>query len=163
MDGLLDLGAYLQGNGISLMCGDFEEVFRHVDRRTDVIYADPPYMGQCGTYTAEDFSDHDHDRLNRLLNKSCVPFVLSNSQVFKSHTLTRTHTFSSLSHTHTHIYTCASLGSRSDGLLAATGGRDHPLRARAQHEQPRQGADRIQGRNARASRPREGRGQCLSP
>ena len=112
MDGLLDLGMYLQGNGISLMCGDFEEVFRHVDRMTDVIYADPPYMGQCGTYTAEDFSDHDHDRLNRLLNKSCAPFVLSNSQVLKeNHAHTCTHTFSSLSlshtHTHTHIYTRA--------------------------------------------------------
>ena len=96
MEGLLDLGAYLQGDGISLMCGDFEDVLKlvQVDYKTDVIYADPPYMGQCGTYTDPPFSDHDHFRLNTLINASKAAFILSNAQVCHS-----TH-----SHAHVHAY-----------------------------------------------------------
>ena len=142
MEGLLDLGVYLQGDGISLMCGDFEEVLGLVDYNTDVIYADPPYMGQCGTYTDPPFSDHDHFRLNTLINASKAAFVLSNAQVCHS------------THSHAHVHACpthtqrqaltrararipthASLGSRHHRVLGAARGKIHFVQPRAQHEQ----------------------------
>ena len=48
LTGLLDLGGYLRSGGVKIMCGDFEDVLRLVNCRTDVIYADPPYYPITG-------------------------------------------------------------------------------------------------------------------
>lgn len=84
LQGLRELGSYLQSDGVTIMCGDYTDVFRIVKPLTDVIYADPPYALITGkeynNYTSTPFTNDDHDRLNKLLDTSLTSFVLSNSQ-----------------------------------------------------------------------------------
>ena len=106
LEGLKDLGKYLQGEGIVLMCGDFKDVFdaRH---DADVWYLDPPYYQNTGkeynNYVDKPFTPEDHNVLNTLMNATACAFVLSNSVVRPTtHTHITAHVRAFMTH-HVHM------------------------------------------------------------
>jgi DNA adenine methylase len=62
-------------NGYDLRCGDFEEL---VLRKSDFVYADPPYDVEFTSYSAGGFNWDDQQRLAKWLSRHPGPVVASN-------------------------------------------------------------------------------------
>jgi len=79
--------------GYDFRCGDFEAL---VLRKSDFVYADPPYDVEFTSYSAGGFDWNDQVRLAKWLSKHPGPVVASNQatkrvlQLYRSHSFTVT-------------------------------------------------------------------------
>ena len=85
---ILEMSQYLQKDGVTLLCGDFEEAVSAA-KQGDTIYFDPPYDYEDDgftSYTADAFSRLDLIRLktlcDKLTNMGCHIVVSNNDTSF---------------------------------------------------------------------------------
>lgn len=68
---------------VTLLSLDFEDVIKKLDGPESVFYLDPPYTVATGNeyYYRHTFEDHDHERLEKIVNKIKGKFIMSYNNV----------------------------------------------------------------------------------
>ena len=100
------LDAYLEAlherlSGVTVMCLDFAEFLRRIDRSTALFYLDPPYFGCESDYGKDVFQRSDFERLSERLSKLKGTFILSINDVPEIRDLFAWATIASISTTYT--------------------------------------------------------------